>query len=191
VPLIHFGTIGTNLFEHFDAAFCLTSFYVNEAVVDGCLQDLTRRDLRLPIRIETAGSPHRRRAGVADPRHRYYDVAWLAQSALEFKEHAAVVQAVGRVRPFTCPREVVTFQMAALPGVTYDAEFRTLAEARRFFAIPPGGRLKKSFRAAQAVALRRSGLTQEETARRLGVSVRTVRNYEKNQDRQKTIYKYF
>jgi hypothetical protein len=178
VPLIHFGTIGTNLFERFDAAYCLTSFYVNEAVVDGCLQDLTRRDLRLPIRIETAGSPRRRRAGVTDPGHRFYDVAWLAQSALEFKEHAAVVRAVGRVRPFTRPREVVTFQMANLPGVTYDAEFRNLAEARRFFAVPPGGQLRRSIRAAQAAALRQSGLTQEETARRLGVSMRTVRNYE-------------
>ena len=29
IPLINFGLIGTNLFEHFDCAYCLTGFYVN------------------------------------------------------------------------------------------------------------------------------------------------------------------
>jgi hypothetical protein len=187
VPLINYGMVGTNLFEHFDAAYCLTGYYVNEGVVNGCLQDLVREDLRLRIRIETAGEPRRRRAAVVDPADRYYDVAQLAQPALEFKEHCVVVQAVGRVRPFTRPREVVTFQMGELPDVTYDAEFRTLAEARRHFQIPTGRELKTVDRATQILALRQRGLSQVETARELGISVRTVRNYERNEGRQKTI----
>src|SRR5262245_12485846 len=84
VPLINYGTVGTNLFEHFDAASGLTGYYVNESVVNSCLQDLVREDLRLRIRIETAGNPRRRRAAVVDPAERYYDVARLAQPALEF-----------------------------------------------------------------------------------------------------------
>ena len=64
----------------------MTSYYVDEGVVDQCLQDLTRRDLRVPIRIETVGDPKRRRAGVVDPDDRFYDVAGLAQPALELKE---------------------------------------------------------------------------------------------------------
>jgi hypothetical protein len=55
---------------------------------------------------------------VANPAHQDYDIARLAQPTLEFKEHGVVVQAVGRVRPFTRPREVITFQMAELPGVS-------------------------------------------------------------------------
>ena len=81
VPLITYGMIGTNLFEHFDAVYCLSGFYVHEGVVDQCLQDVIRQDLRLPIRIETVGNPRRRRATVADPAHRFYDLARLAQPA--------------------------------------------------------------------------------------------------------------
>jgi hypothetical protein len=181
VPVITYGTVGTNLFEHFDCAFCLTSYYVDEGVLNQCLQDLTRPDLRLPVVIRTAGDPRRRLAGVADPAHGDYDVARLAQPALEYKEHGVVVQAVGRVRPFTRPREVVTFQMAELPGVTYDAEFRTLAEARRHFGIPSGRQRTTEARAVAVSDLRSRGLSQAEVARRLGVSERTVRIYEKKE----------
>src|SRR5262249_70530 len=158
--LINYGMIGTNLFEHFDAVYCLTGFYVHEGVVNECLQDITREDLRLPIKIETIGNPKRRVASVVDPAHRYYDTARHVQAALAFQEDNGVMQAVGRVRPFTRPREVITFQMAELPGVTYDAEFTTLAEARRCFRIESGRETKKATRAAQIEALRRSGLSQ-------------------------------
>jgi hypothetical protein len=179
VPVITYGLIGVNLFEHFDAAYCLTAYYVNEPVVNACLQDVTRWDLRLPIEITTQGHPRRRLARVIDPDHRYYDVAPLVQPALEFQEHNVVVQAVGRVRPFTRPREVITFQMAELPGVTYDAEFSTLAQAREFFAVTSRREQKRADLAARIAALRCQGVSQAETAVRLGVSERTVRNYEK------------
>jgi hypothetical protein len=187
VPLINYGVIGVNLFEDFDAAYCLTGFYVNEAVVNHCLQDVTRRDLRLPIRIETTGTPRRRQARVADPDHRYYDVATLAQPALEFQEHSAVIQAVGRVRPFTRPREIITFQMADLSGVNYQAEFSTLAEARRFFQIGTRRERRRKDLGDQIKALRSSGKTQIETAALLDISEKTVRNYERNGDRQKYV----
>ena len=184
IPLISFGMIGTNLFEDFDAAYCLTGYYVNESIVDQCVQDLVRRDLQVPITIETVGVPKRRRARVVDPDHRYYDVAGLVQPALEFREANVVVQAVGRVRPFSRPREVIAFQMGELPGVTYDAEFATLGEARRFFGIPSGLERRTIARAAQIAALRREGYTQVEIARNLGISERTVRTYNKSPDRQ-------
>jgi DNA-binding NarL/FixJ family response regulator len=90
-----------------------------------------------------------------------------------------VVQAVGRVRPFTRPREVITFQMAQLPGVTYDTEFATLGEAREFFAVASRRQQKQADLAARVAELRCQGLSQAETAARLGVTERTVRNYEK------------
>jgi hypothetical protein len=187
VPLINYGVIGVNLFESFDAAFCLTGYYVNEAVVNKCLQDVTRKDLRLPIKIETIGNPRRRQASVADPNHGYYDVAALAQPALEFQEHSVVMQAVGRVRPFTRPREVITFQMADLPGVHYGAEFCTLAEARRFFQIASRRERRGMDLATQIAALRAAGKVQIDVASSLGISVRTVRNYERREGRQKSI----
>jgi hypothetical protein len=187
VPLISFGMIGTNLFEEFDTAYCLSGFYVNELAVNHCLQDLTRQDLRLPIQIQTRGMPKRRQASVLDPDHRYYDIAWLVQPALEFQEHHVVTQAVGRVRPFTLPREVITFQMGQLPGVHYDAEFNTLAEARRFFGIASRREQQTAELEAQIACLRRSGNTQADVARLLGVSERAVRKYDRKENRQKSI----
>jgi DNA-binding XRE family transcriptional regulator len=178
VPLIGYGMIGTNLFEGFDCAFCLNGFYVNEAVLDLCLQDLTRRDLRVPIVIETVGNPRRRRARVEDPEDRFYETARLVQPALETKEHGVVIQAVGRVRPFTRPREIITFQMGALPGVGYDAEFDVLAEARDFFGVPAGRERRRDEMTAKILALRGRGYTQVRVAEVLGISVRTVRNHE-------------
>ena len=114
-------------------------------------------------------------------------MARLAQPALEFKEHGTVVQAVGRVRPFTRPREVLTFQMAELPGVRYDAEFRTLAEARRYFDIPARRDRRRDERAGRVLALRRDGLPQARVAEIVGVSERTVRNIERREDRKQSI----
>ena len=177
VPIINYGMIGTNLFEDFDAVYCLSGFYVNEHVVNACLQDVTREDLRLPIRIETVGVPRRRFARLEIPDHRYYETARLLQPALEFREHDVVIQAVGRVRPFTKPREVITFQMGALPGVIYDAEFDTLTQARRHFGVSSRRQQKKDDLAARVAALRHEGLTQAEIAKAIGVSERTVRRY--------------
>ena len=67
IPLINFGTIGTNLFEGFDCAYCLTGFYVNAEIVDQILQDILASDGHIPIAITTEGSPRRRRARVARP----------------------------------------------------------------------------------------------------------------------------
>jgi hypothetical protein len=178
VPLIGYGMIGTNIFEDFDAAYCLSGYYVNEPIVNQCVQDLVRRDLEVPITIETVGIPKRRRARVVDPEHRFYDVAKLVQPALEFREANVVVQAIGRVRPFSRPREIITFQMGELPGVTYDAEFTTLGAARRHFGIPGRQERRKAARKAAIADLRAKGHTQAETARTLGISERTVRTYE-------------
>ncbi len=86
VPMISYGAIGTNMFEYFDVALCLTGYYVTEQIVSSCLQDLTRGDLRIPIKITISGDPKRRRASVVNPDHRFCDLAPLTQPTLEFKE---------------------------------------------------------------------------------------------------------
>ena len=130
IPLINFGLIGTNLFEYFDCAYCLSGFYVNPEIVDTILQDVLASDGHLPIAITTEGSPRRRRARVADPRRRIFDVDRLAQPALDQQEMDVVLQAVGRVRPYTRPREIMLFQCAGHPQLDYDREFASIAEAR-------------------------------------------------------------
>src|SRR5262249_50832720 len=92
-------------------------------------------------------------------------------------EADTVLQAVGRVRPFTRPREVITFQHGRLPGVRHAAEFNTLEQARLFFDVQGSRQTRREGRAAQAHALRKQGLTRKQIADRLGVSERMVTTY--------------
>ena len=177
IPLINFGLIGTNLFECFDCAYCLTGFYVNPEIVDTILQDVLASDGHLPIAITTEGSPRRRRARVADPRQRIYDVDRLAQYALDQQELDVVLQAVGRVRPYTRPREVITFQCAAHPQLDYDREFDSIEEARRFFEIPTRRERERDWNADRVRAARQAGMTQREAAAVLQLGRSTVKRY--------------
>ena len=177
IPLINFGLIGTNLFECFDCAYCLTGFYVNPEIVDTILQDVLASDGYLPIAITTEGSPRRRRARVADPRQRIYDVDRLAQYALDQQELDVVLQAVGRVRPYTRPREVITFQCAAHPQLDYDREFDSIEEARRFFEIPTRRERERDWNADRVRAAQQAGMTQREAAAALQLGRSTVKRY--------------
>jgi hypothetical protein len=177
IPLISYGLIGTNRFEDFTAAYCVNGYYVNEAVVDAVLQDVLAADGHLPIRISTGGRPRRRRAGVEWPTHRGYDVNRLAQLALQQQELDVVLQAVGRVRPYTRPREIVTFQCAAHPQLDYMREFDTVEEARQFFGVPSRRQRRRQETAVRVQAARREGRTQAQAAAELGLGIATVKRY--------------
>ena len=185
VSLINYGTIGTNLFEEFDRAYCLGGFYINESVLGTSLQGMVRRDIRVPMKIATGGVPRRRRVEV-DPGDRFTDVARIATPTLRHRENGTVLQAVGRVKPFTSPREVITFQMGELPGVEYDYEFQNLAEARVYFGIQTRRGRELESRSEQIAALRRVGMPQAEVARALGITEKTVGNHEKKGGNRKS-----
>lgn len=177
VPVINFGAVGSNRFLGFHAAYCLTGFYVTTEAVEQLLQETLATDFRVPIRLWTEGEPPRRRAGAANDADRIYEAHRAAPLALAELEANVVLQAVGRVRPFTLPREIIVFQCSSLPGVEFDAEFRSLEEARKFFGLE--SRRQASVRAtAEAVATAKAqGLTQAQAAERIGLSTRSVRRY--------------
>lgn len=177
VPLISFGTIGTNLFEQFDCAFCLTGYYVTEDVLDTVLQDLLASDCHIPLRIRTEGRPRRRTAGVRDAKDEFVDLHPLAQLALDQLEMDVVLQAVGRVRPYTRPREVITFQCGGHPQLDYTAEFNCLGEARSFFGIPSARARKVATTRARIMALKADGFVQRKAAGEIGISLSTIKRY--------------
>ena len=177
VPLIHYGLIGINTFEDFDCAFCLNSYYVNENVVNRIVQDVQASDRAIPIRIVTQGRPRRRRVEVVDPQHRVYDILHLAQLALDHQEMGAVLQAVGRVRPYTKPREILTFQCAEHPHLAYTQEFHSLGEARAFFGIETWARRIHTQTVDRIQRSKAGGRTQVQTAKALGISLSTVKRY--------------
>ena len=88
-----------------------------------------------------------------------------------------VLQAVGRVRPYTRPREIVTFQCAAHPQLDYDREFGSIAEAREFFEIPTRRERERDRNADRVRAARQAGMTQLEAAAALRLGRSTVQRY--------------
>jgi len=175
VPIISFGSIGTNRFEDFKAAYCVSGFYASGPDVENLLQEVRASDYRIAVDLRSEGFPPRRIAGAANAADRIYDVHRIADLARKELEDDVVVQAVGRVRPFTKPREIVTFQCAELPGV--DREFTSLAEVRRFFGVASRREAKRDATAAAVAAAKEEGITRKEAARRIGVSPRTVRRH--------------
>jgi hypothetical protein len=177
IPIINYGVVGINKFKKFHCAYCLTGFYVNERVVNSVLQDIYASDMRIPLKFTTEGLPRRRRVGVANSQDQFYEVHQQAQLALNQQEMDVVLQAVGRVRPYTKPREIFTFQCAAHPQLPYTQEFNSLLEARRFFGIVSNRQAQKTTTMALVKKGKQAGLTQQQVADELGINIRTVKRY--------------
>ncbi len=177
IPLVNYGIIGTNLFEDFECCYCLTGFYVNEEVINSTLQDSFASDFRVPISLNVDGYPKRRYVKVTRDEDQYSTVNMLAQDVLNYFEMGTVLQAVGRVRPYTKPREIITFQCADHPDFPYTREFNSLGEARTFFNIKTQKTQQLENRAQQIKECKAKGLTQKEAADRLSTSLRTVQRY--------------
>jgi hypothetical protein len=135
LPLINYGVSGVNRFQGYESVYCLTGYYVGPDAVRQAVHDFDGSAERYAITVGWAGSPPRRRARVALPDGRETNLPRIAQLVLEQREADVVLQAVGRVRPFTRPREVITFQADELPGVRYSLRFGSLAEARNYFGV--------------------------------------------------------
>ena len=177
IPVITYGRVGLNTFEHIDCAYCLNGYYVNDRIVNSVLQDVLADEFWINICISTKGLPRRRTAGAADPKYRKLITHELAPLALEHSEMDVVLQAVGRVRPYTKPREVITFQCAAHPKLDYDAEFDNLEEARSYFGVQKRRDRMVSQNINRAKQARAAGMIRMDIAAMLGVSPRTVSRY--------------
>ncbi len=177
LPLITFGVSGINRFEEFDCVCCLTGYYVSPAAVEQLVNDLEAPVNHVAVQLGFTGNPARRTVTVSEPMYLNSVVPELARRALAQREADLVVQAVGRVRPFTRPREVVTFYSGELPGVVYDQEFTSLREAREHFGIETAREERVATRTARARQLRDSGATRDEIAVELCVSRATVGRY--------------
>jgi hypothetical protein len=175
VPMIHYGVTGINVFEDFDAAYCLGSYYVDEDVLRDAVADVEDDAQRFPVSIRLVGQPRRRQAGSFDRRFRASEADAVARAYYQQLESNVVLQVVGRVRFAVRPREVICFQCGELTGVELTREFFSLREARAYFGLPTGSEFDRRRQAAEASRLRGSGLTTREIATRLGVCERTVR----------------
>lgn len=176
IPLIHFGINGVNSFAVYDAAYCPTSYLIDEEVLRLAIADVESDDLKFPVEIHLLGRPRRRQAGTFKERFRASDADETARTYYHQLETNQVIQAVGRVRFATKPRQVITLQPSDMPGVEITREFSSLREAREHFGLPTGSEHDRRRQEEKAYRLRNAGRTTAEIARELGVSERTVRN---------------
>lgn len=178
VPVIHYGVIGINQYEGFDCCYCLNSYYVKQDTLSNSVQDLRSNSERIDVAITYSKKPRRRYGIVDDEQFRFTDVAEVANPMLQTLEMGTVVQAVGRVRPFTQTREIITFQSNDALATTYDKEFSNLAELRKHFGLATKRKRSSNTTADNVIALSAKDLKQTEIAKLLGISVRTVRRYQ-------------
>src|SRR5690606_6934609 len=147
--------------------------------IESALADLDPIDggWRVSIRTYRNGN---RVAEVDNPAAKYTLVPSLAQDILDQKEADVIVQAIGRVRPFTKPREIITFHCGKLPTISFHAELDSLARVRVYFDIlsrRDAERKKLAARIAFAQRMDAEGASLGQIAAELGVSKRTVSRY--------------
>ena len=178
IPIIHYGVIGINKFEHFDCAYCLNSFYITPDILSNSLQDNRAEMDHIDLTISVTGQPRRRIASVAK-QYRFTDIAMLANPMLQTLEMGTVIQTVGRVRPFTNTREIITYQNDCIEGLPYTAEFDNLTGIREYFGLNTQLKNRIESTTCNVQRLKKQGLKQSDIAAALNISVRTVRRHYK------------
>jgi len=90
-------------------------------------------------------------------------------------ERRVVLQAIGRVRPFTTPAEVILFQCDDLSAELGPIdEFTSLAAARRTLHVPTLSQLKRAALGEQVRVRQEAGESLRTIAADLGISPSTV-----------------
>jgi hypothetical protein len=147
---------------------------VNPGELNRAVQEFEPRAFR--VRLEIGRGPDRiRRVRLGDNGVSDEDRTWLGNVYLRKLEVDPVIQAVGRVRFLTKPREVVFFQMADLePEVGTCQTIRSLAELRGVLGIPSARDLDDVVEGRRARDLMGQGMTADQAADELGISRATL-----------------
>lgn len=174
IPIIHYGMMGVNDFEEYESVYCASSYYVNGRELNRAVQETQPKRDRVRLQI-VYDSGRNREVVVAPGEGPDRGYARLGNTVLRRLEVDPVIQAAGRVRFLTRPREVVFFQMndiAAEVGECRDVS--SLAELREILGVVSGPELGTRIQGQELLALREQGVPMTEAARRLGLSRRTA-----------------
>jgi hypothetical protein len=179
IPVLHYGgAIGFNALENIESIVCLAGYYIRTTELNRMVNEVSSEDVHVSYRIETRTNPLRRVAvSTARPEDRSAYLDQLAQEVLQQEEMGTVIQAIGRVRPFTTPREVVTCQCGESPLMSYDKEFKSLEEAREYFDLQTAKTRMTRKTWVRVQWLKRQGCTQRHVAEKLRVHLRTATTY--------------
>lgn len=173
VVLIHYGIVGVNALKDFDAIYCIGAYNARPDLVRDVYAQTLAPDQRPQFRITTVDGA-RRLAG-ADGEHGSRFHAAEAGPTLALLERRVVLQAVGRVRPFTSPAEVVTFQCDDLSAELGEVEVHaSLNAARSAWGVPLFSQMQTSVLGDRMRPMREEGASFGAAASAFGVSKSTA-----------------
>ena len=173
VALINYGIVGINSLQSFDHVYCIGGYYARADHLNGVYQQTLPPDSRMPIGVRMEG--RRRRVYAADQQFgtRYH--ARRAEATHHMIERRVVLQAIGRVRPFTTPAEVILFQCDDLSAELGPIdEFTSLAAGRRTLHVPTLSQLKRAALGEQVRVRQKAGESLRTIAADLGISPSTA-----------------
>ena len=167
IPLAHYGLRGVNRFELYENCICLNSFYTHPNALSDAIQYATPQADR--IDVEVVSLKNSRTVSIHE-KYRYTRVKRLARGYLQMLELDPVIQAIGRVRPFTRPRRVIVSQMNDLSALGPVKEVRSYKEILEIFGVQDIFKKKIEDRNKTVHGLRSKGMTIREIAATTGMS---------------------
>ncbi|MEO6595304.1 MAG: hypothetical protein ABIP94_11175 [Planctomycetota bacterium] len=175
VPVIHYGILGVNDFTDYQAAYCINGYYISSRELTRAAQESIPKGLRATLSIDS--QPDKvRRAKVSKGADPGGVLAHTASIYLRKLELDPVVQAAGRVRFATKPREVIFFQMADLePLVGPHEVVGSLAQLRRSLGIRAAREVDDRLETTALDRAIQAGATAKQAADELGISLSTAR----------------
>lgn len=175
IPVIHYGILGVNDYADYDSVYCVCGYYISSKELARAAQESTPNGERVALQIDSKPDQIRR-VRVAEGADAGGVAQHVANIYLQKLELDPVIQAAGRVRFMTKPREVVFMQMAdLLPHVGQNQVVGSLAELRQRMGIPSAREVDAHIEGTRMRAAIADGKTAAEVATSEGVSVATVR----------------
>jgi len=170
IALINYGIVGVNSLQSFDALYCIGGYYARGDHLNAVYQQSLPPSLRMPIGVGMEG--RRRRIYAADCTFTTRYHARRAAATHHMIERHVVLQAIGRVRPFTAPAEIILFQCDDLSAELGPIEeFASLAVARRMLHVATLAQLKRAALGEQIRALRNGGKSLRAVAAEFRIAV--------------------
>jgi hypothetical protein len=173
VALINYGMIGINAFENFDALYCVGAYNARPDHVRDVYAQILPPDQRHEFSIRTVD----RIRSVVGIEGTYPGRchARLAAPTFEMLERRVVLQALGRVRPFTSPADIIVFQCDDLSTELGNVEVHpTLGNARTAWNVPLLSRMQTAALGDRMRPMREAGASYATIATAFGVSKSTA-----------------
>lgn len=170
VPVITFGIKGINSLTAYDYIFCMNSFNTTSEIVSLHLSFYYNFREMYDVKIVEENGNRSIGTNIPSEQRR------VAAKLFKLYEKTTVIQAIGRIRPFTLPnKEVIVVQKSTVHP--YERVINSFKKFKEAYNIPARNSFNKQQRKEQVCELLGQGGSVSEVAKRLNISRQTVYNF--------------